>query len=317
VVVYDVQTRDEASPAAVYTAGQRLAPAQGPLVNALTVDVEDYYQVSGFENCVARADWGAYPSRIEIGTRKILELLAAASVRGTFFLLGWVAERNPRLVRAIHRAGHEIGCHSYWHRLVYQQTPAEFRADLRRARDVLQDQTGTGVVAYRAPSFSITRRSLWALDVLIEEGFVIDSSIYPTVHDRYGIPGAPPEPHRIERPAGSLWEFPPPVYRLLGYPLPVGGGGYLRLYPYRLTRRGLRSINARGQPFAVYVHPWELDPEQPRLAPGRLRAFRHYVNLHRTRSRLRKLVRDFALDTLSAALGLRADGNAATLQSAA
>ena len=315
--VQEVETQGADRDAALYEVGQRLAPVGTVPVNALTVDVEDYYQVSGFESCVDRADWDAYPSRIEIGTWRILDLLAESSVRGTFFILGWVAERHPRLVRAIQRAGHEIGCHSYWHHLVYRQTPAAFRADLRRARDVLQDVTGRGVVAYRAPSFSITRRSLWALDVLVEEGFAIDSSIYPTVHDRYGIPGAPAEPHRIDRPSGSLWEFPPPICRLLGYALPVGGGGYLRLYPYHLTRHGLRSINAQGRPFAAYVHPWELDPDQPRLAPGRMRAFRHYVNLHRTRSRLRKLLRDFTLDTLSAALGLRSEGHVATLRAAA
>jgi polysaccharide deacetylase family protein (PEP-CTERM system associated) len=235
--------------------------------------------------------------------------LADASVRGTFFILGWVAERQPALVRAIQGGGHEIACHGYWHRLIYRQTPEEFRADLRQAQDVLQDITGGPVRAYRAPSFSIIRRSLWALDILIEEGFAIDSSIYPTVHDRYGLAGAPPEPHRLVRPAGELWEFPLPIYRRLGYPLPVGGGGYLRLYPYPCTRHGLQAINAEGRPFVVYLHPWELDPEQPRLAPGRLRAFRHYVNLHRTERRLRALVRDFRFGTISDVLnGLQDQG---------
>src|SRR5262249_9650874 len=162
----------------------------------------------------------------------------------------------------------------------------EFRDDLRRARDLLENLTGAAVRAYRAPSFSITRRSLWALDILIEEGFTTDSSIYPTHHDRYGIAGTPLSPHRIRRPAVETWRFPMPVSRRLGYPLPVGGGGYFRLYPYAFTRHALRAINREGRPFVVYLHPWELDPAQPRLNPGRVRAFRHYVNLHRTEERL-------------------------------
>jgi polysaccharide deacetylase family protein (PEP-CTERM system associated) len=272
------------------------------MLNALTIDVEDYYHVSGFECCVGRARWDDFEPRVEGSTRRLLDLLDEAGVRATFFVLGWVAERRPALVRAIRAAGHEVGCHSHLHRLVYEQTPAEFRADLRRARGVLQDTLGEPVTAYRAPSFSVTARSLWALDVLAEEGVRIDSSIYPTHHDRYGIPGTPLEPHALERAAGTLWEFPPPVWRVCGYPLPAGGGGYFRLYPYALTRHALRAINAAGRPFAVYLHPWEFDPDQPRLRPGRLAAFRHYVNLHRTGGRLVRLLRDFALDTLSAAL---------------
>ncbi len=279
--------------------GQRPERSAPPTLNALTVDVEDYYHVSAFESLIGRHQWNSFDSRVVASTHRILDVLADASVRGTFFVLGYVADRHPELVRAIRAAGHEIGCHSYWHRLVYQQTPEEFRADLRRARDVLQDLTGAPVVAYRAPSFSITRRNLWALDVLIEEGFRFDSSIYPTYHDRYGIAGAPPQPHQIIRPAGSLWEFPLAIYRKFGYPLPIGGGGYFRLYPYALTRHGLRAINAAGRPFVVYIHPWELDPEQPRLKAGRLTTFRHYNNLHRTRGRLVQLLRDFSLGTLT------------------
>jgi polysaccharide deacetylase family protein (PEP-CTERM system associated) len=281
---------------------QPAAATRRPAVlNALTIDVEDYYHVSAFEGCVERSRWGEYESRVALGTHKILAALDAAGVRATFFVLGWVAEHYPDLVRAVHDAGHEIACHSYWHRLVYQQTPEEFRADLRRARGILEDITGVPVTAYRAPTFSITPRSAWALDVLIEEGFTADSSIFPTIHDRYGWPGAPAAPHRIVRPAGELREFPMPVYRRLGYPLPVGGGGYFRLYPYALTRHVLRSLNAAGRPFAAYLHPWELDPEQPRLRVSRLRALRHYVNLHRTEARLRRLLRDFAFGTLTEA----------------
>ena len=271
-------------------------------LNALTVDVEDYYHVSAFEAIAPRERWHEFESRIVGSTGRLLDLLERASVKATFFVLGWVAERHPGLVRSIQAAGHEVACHSYWHRLVYRQTPGEFRADLCQARDVLQDITGERVTAYRAPSFSITRQSLWALDILIEEGFEIDSSVYPTYHDRYGMPGAPSRPYTIRRPAGVIHEFPMAVWRKFGYPLPVGGGGYFRLYPYLLTRLGLRSLNARGTPFAAYVHPWEVDPEQPRLAPGRLRAFRHYVGLRRTEKKLARLLRDFRLGTLSAAL---------------
>jgi polysaccharide deacetylase family protein (PEP-CTERM system associated) len=278
--------------------GQRSA-----LLNALTIDVEDYYHVSGFDHCVDRKTWDAYPPRVGDSTRRVLDRLAEAGVRATFFILAWVAERQPELVRAIHAAGHEVACHSYSHRLLYEQTPEQFRADLRLARVVLEDIIGEKVAAYRAPSFSITQQSLWALDILLEEGFLIDSSIYPTHHDRYGMAGAPLEPHRIERPGGTIWEFPPPVWPLLRYPLPVGGGGYFRLYPYAVTRRGLRAINEAGRPFAVYLHPWEFDPAQPRLRPGLIRAFRHYVGLHRTENRLVRLLKDFRFGTLSASLG--------------
>jgi polysaccharide deacetylase family protein (PEP-CTERM system associated) len=271
------------------------------LLNALTVDVEDYYQVSSYEGYLSRKHWDQLESRVVGNMELLLDKLEKAGVRGTFFVLGWIAERRPEMVRAIHDAGHEIGCHSYWHRLVYRQTPADFREDLRRARDVLQEAIGEAVVAYRAPCFSITRRSLWALDILMEEGFVIDSSIFPTFHDRYGISGAPLAPHWIARPAGTIREFPLAVYRCCGYPLPIGGGGYFRLYPYVFTRHGLRTINDRGRPVAVYLHPWELDPEQPRLGLRGLNAFRHYVNLRRTLPRLDRLLADFPLGTLSEA----------------
>jgi polysaccharide deacetylase family protein (PEP-CTERM system associated) len=284
------------------TEAARPHPTDQRTLNALTIDVEDYYHVSGFERCIPRSEWGCFEPRVAITTNRILEILAEVGVRATFFVLGWVAERQRKLVRAIRAAGHEVGCHSHEHRLIYEQTPAEFRADLRRSRDVLQEILGEPVTAYRAPSFSVTARSEWALDVLVEEGFTLDSSIYPTHHDRYGLPGTPLEPHAIQRPAGVLWEFPPPVWSILGYPLPVGGGGYFRLYPYTVTRRGLRAINKAGRPFAVYLHPWEFDPDQPRLSPGWLRAFRHYVNLRRTEPRLRRLLTDFAFATMNESL---------------
>lgn len=274
-------------------------PAADSVVNALTIDVEDYYHVSGFEHCVRRSEWDNYESRVVASTHKVLRVLERAEVRATFFILGWVARRYPELVRAIQDGGHEVGCHSYWHRLIYQMTPDEFRADLCRARDVLQAITCRPVTTFRAPSFSITQRSLWALDILVEEGFLLDSSIYPTHHDRYGIPGTPLGPHRLHCAEGTLREFPPPVWNVCGYPLPIGGGGYFRLYPYELTRLGLARINAEGRPASVYLHPWELDPDQPRLAAGWARGFRHYVNLHRTEERLVRLLGDFSFTTIS------------------
>jgi polysaccharide deacetylase family protein (PEP-CTERM system associated) len=271
-------------------------------MNALTIDVEDYYHVSAFEHRLPRTQWDAMESRVVGSTERILRLLDQANVRATFFVLGWVAQRQPGLVRTIDRAGHEIGSHGHEHRLIYEQTPEEFRADLRRSRDLLGEILGRRVSAYRAPSFSIVPRSAWALDVLIAEGFDLDSSIYPVRHDRYGMPGAPLQPHRLERPCGSIWEFPPPVWRLFGWPLPVGGGGYFRLYPYAFTRLGLRAINAAGRPFAVYLHPWEFDPDQPRIRAGWLSSFRHYVGLRHTERRFVRLLRDFAFGTLSESL---------------
>jgi polysaccharide deacetylase family protein (PEP-CTERM system associated) len=271
-------------------------------LNALTIDVEDYYQVSAFDGLLSRSAWDGMESRVVASTERLLAVCDEAGVRGTYFVLGYVARRHPNLVRTIARAGHEVGCHGFWHRLVYEQTPGEFRDDVRQARDLLEQLVGGPVTCYRAPSFSVTRRSEWALDVLVEEGFLIDSSVYPTHHDRYGLPGTPPEPHPVERNGGLLWEFSPPVWRVCGYPLPVGGGGYFRLYPYVLTRRGLRAVNRAGRPFAFYLHPWEVDPGQPRLAAGWRRSFRHYVGLRRTERRLKRLLDDFAFGTLSEAL---------------
>ena len=270
--------------------------------------MEDYFHVSGFEHCVDPApDWDDFSPRVVESTQRLLDCFAEANVRGTFFILGW-GGRAASLdlgARAIRAAGHEIGCHTgYSHRLIYEQTPEEFRQDLRLGLHVLQNILGERITCLSAAEFlHHLEKSLWALDVLIEEGITLDSSIYPTHHDRYGIPDTPLHPHRIERAGGSLWEFPPPVWRCLGYPLPVGGGGYFRLFPYALTRLALKRINAEGRPFAAYLHPWEIDPEQPRLNPGLMRGFRHYVNLNRTESRLRQMLEDFDLGTLTEAAG--------------
>jgi polysaccharide deacetylase family protein (PEP-CTERM system associated) len=229
-------------------------------------------------------------------THVLLELFAEHSVRGTFFVLGWIAEHEPRLVREIVAAGHELACHGYEHRLIYQQTRVEFQADIRSAKARLEDVAGVRVEGYRAPSYSITPHSAWAIDVLIQEGFRYDSSIFPVHHDRYGMPKAQRFPHLLSTSAGELIEFPPSTVRLsaLRCNLPAAGGGYFRIYPYRVFRAAVRYINrAEGEPAMFVVHPWEIDPGQPALACGWLNHWRHHVNLSRTLPRLRQLLRDF------------------------
>lgn len=271
----------------------------GP-VNAFSVDVEDYYHVSGFAGDIDHRTWGDFESRVVANTHRVLRLLDRRQVPATFFVLGWVARRFPGLVRDIQRSGHELGSHSYWHRLVYDLTPDAFRRDLVESRAAIEEAAGERVTAYRAPSFSITKRSLWALDILAAEGFLSDSSIFPIYHDRYGMPGAEPFLHRRATSRGALWEFPPSVARVGRLNLPVSGGGYFRLYPLRLTLRSLASINRRGEPFMFYIHPWELDPDQPRLALGsRLCRARHYVNLRTTERKLDRLLGCFQFGRLS------------------
>jgi polysaccharide deacetylase family protein (PEP-CTERM system associated) len=270
------------------------------VTNALTVDVEDYFHVSAFAGDVPRHQWDMLESRVVRNTECLLDILGEAGVTGTFFVLGWVAERFPSLVRRIHSCGHEIASHSYAHELVYEQSPDEFRADLRRASRVIEDLTGTAVRGYRAPSFSVTNKSLWALDVLLEEGYTFDSSIYPVRHDRYGIPDFPRLPHRVVRPAGRILELPASTVRRFGVNLPVGGGGYFRQFPYMWTSAGIRSINEQErQPAIFYLHPWELDPDQPRINGSALSRFRHYRNLDRTEGRLRRLLSDFRFSPIA------------------
>lgn len=264
------------------------------IINALTVDVEDYYQVEAFAGVVSREEWPRWESRVERNTLTILELLARYKVRGTFFTLGWVAERHPSLVRQIAAAGHEVACHGYEHRLIYSQTPDQFRADVRRARRILEDLTGQPVTGYRAPSYSITGQSLWALDVLIEEGFSYDSSIFPIHHDRYGVPDAERFPHVIRRESGEIVEFPPSTVRLCGVNFPVSGGGYFRLLPYGIFSRGVQRLNRQEQqPAIFFIHPWEVDPAQPVVPASRLNIWRHRINLQRTLPRLERLLSDF------------------------
>ncbi len=262
----------------------------------MTVDVEDYFHVQAFASVVARADWESYPCRVERNTLRLLEIFACKQVCGTFFVLGWVAKRFPGLVQAICKAGHRVGCHGYDHRLVYQGNEMEFRSDLRRARQTVEDITGMSVRSFRAPSYSITSKTLWAFEVLAEEGFEYDSSIFPVIHDNYGIPDAPRFPHTKQLKCGrQISEFPPSTLRILGSNVPVAGGGYLRLFPYRFTAWAIHHLNeSERQPSMVYLHPWELDPEQPRISASRLSRFRHYTNLDSTEKKLRKLLDNFS-----------------------
>jgi len=277
--------------------------------NALTVDVEDYFQVSAFAAAIDRKDWESIPLRVVDNTQRLLQLFADSRVKATFFVLGWVAERVPELVREIAAEGHEVACHGYSHELVYNQRPEVFRQETIRSKSLLEDIIQVPVYGYRAASYSITHRSLWALDVLCEAGFTYDSSIFPIRHDRYGLPGSPEYPYTLESPNGqALTEFPLSTANILGYRLPVAGGGYFRLYPYRVSKFGLSQINRKGHPFIFYLHPWEIDPSQPRVAARWFSRYRHYNNLNKFETRLSRLIEDFsfgnAMDVLDG-LGLR------------
>lgn len=276
-------------------------------VNAFTVDVEDYFHVAALSSAITRDSWAMREPRVEKNVERLLGILEERGVHATFFVLGWLAERAPALVRRIADGGHEIGCHGFSHQLVYRQSPSQFREETIRAKHFLEDTVGHSVLGYRAASFSITRASLWALDVLIDLGFRYDSSIFPIHHDLYGLPGATPEPHRVSAPSGrTLAEFPMSAASFFGVQVPVSGGGYFRILPYWLTRAGLRQINERrGRPFAFYLHPWELDPRQPRIKVGAFSSFRHYTNLSRCEARLRRVLGDFAFTSMHEVLEQR------------
>ena len=261
--------------------------------NALTVDLEDYFHVSAFAGKVSLEDWDSYPSRVEENTDRLLALLAEHNCLATFFVLGWVAEKKPAVVARVAAAGHEIACHSLLHRRVFDLTPQEFREDTRRAKSVIEDVTGQRVAGYRAPSFSVVKKSLWALEILAEEGFQYDSSVFPVDHPSYGIPDAPRTPYFINTASGRILEFPMPTLTIGSMRAPIGGGAYLRLLPYRYTRWAIRHLNERESfPVCVYIHPWELDPQQPRMGGSLSARVRHYFGLHGTEGKLRKLVRD-------------------------
>jgi len=283
-----------------------LAPAsRGGIVNALTIDVEDYFQVSAMEPHVDRSDWDGMPCRVERNIDRLLEVLADHDSRATFFALGWVAERYPNTIRSIVAAGHELGSHGYGHERASQMTREQFFDDVHRAKSILEDLAGLAVIGYRAPSFSIGRDNQWAFDSLIEAGYLYSSSVYPIQHDHYGMPEAPRFAFRAR---GGLVEIPVTTMRLLGRNLPAGGGGYFRLAPYGLSRWAIRRVNEiEGQAAIFYFHPWEIDPEQPRInGVGWKTRFRHYLNLDRTEARLQRLLSDFRWDRVDSAFDLEA-----------
>jgi len=263
--------------------------------NAFTIDVEDYFQVEALSRAIPRDSWPDMEYRCERNVHRLLALLEEKKVHGTFFILGWIAERSPQLIREIAAAGHEIASHGMSHKLIYRQSREEFRSETRRSKQLLEDLIGTAVVGYRAASFSIVKSSLWALDELIDAGFRYDSSVFPVHHDNYGIPDAPLEPYQIAAPSGrTLIEFPMSVARWGALRLPVSGGGYFRIFPYWLTRSSLSRINQREQrPFVFYLHPWEIDADQPRVKAGWKSRLRHYTNLSRCEQRLRRLLSEF------------------------
>ena len=275
------------------------------VVNAMTVDVEDYFHASAYDRVVSRSSWAGRDSRVVKNTETLLESFDQAGVHATFFVLGWVAERFPQLVRDIADRGHEIASHGFHHQLIYLLTPDQFREDVRRAKATIEEAAGCTVRGYRAPSFSIVRDSLWALDVLIEEGHSYDASIFPIRHHRYGIADAPRQAHRIDTPSGSIAEVPSSTVRLGQHNMPIAGGGYFRLLPYAWTRWGMARLNDAGEPAVFYIHPWEIDVDQPRLPVGRLTALRHYGGLDRTLGRLEILCKDFSFNTVSAMLAAR------------
>lgn len=275
------------------------------MLNAFSVDVEDYFQVVSFEKAIPRDTWERLPARVEANTRRLLDLCREHAVRGTFFVLGWVAERWPRLVREIAADGHELATHGQDHRRVTTLTPAEFREDVRRSKATIEQISGQPVIGYRAPNYSIVRETLWAMEILAEEGFRYDSSIFPIRHDRYGIPDFPRRPVPVRGTNGTaLHEFPISTVRLAGVNLPFTGGGYLRHFPLAFARWGIGRVNAEGLPAILYIHPWEIDPGQPRQKVPWLTRLRHYRNLDATEDRLARLFGEFPFAPVREVLGL-------------
>ncbi|MBI5468418.1 MAG: DUF3473 domain-containing protein [Deltaproteobacteria bacterium] len=276
------------------------------MLNAMTIDVEDYFHVSNFEDCIPRGEWDFMPLRVEESTRKTLEVLSVYGVRATFFVLGWVAERLSHLIREIRAAGHEVASHGHDHRLAFDMTPEEFRADIRRSKAAIEDAIGERVYGYRATSYSFLRKNLWCLKVLAEEGFLYDSSIFPVYHDRYGIPEWDRFPSMVSEGGYTICEVPPSTIRLFGHNIPMAGGGYLRLLPVWFLERGIRSINtAEGMPAVVYIHPWEFDAEQPRIRTPFLRGFRHYNNIRNTEKKISHLLKNFSFGPVCEAIDIK------------
>jgi polysaccharide deacetylase family protein (PEP-CTERM system associated) len=261
-------------------------------MHCLSFDVEEHFQVSAFWSESRRQQWDMYESRVENNTRKLVELLAQHDTKATFFVLGWVAERHPAMVKDIASEGHEIASHGHGHELVTMQTPGQFRLDIRKAKHILEDITGKPVEGYRAPSFSITNANSWALSILAEEGYIYDSSMYSRFQ-RSGNGGASAGIYPIDTVAGKIWEIPLSTLNVFGFRLPVAGGGYFRLFPYGASRAFLRQLEMQGAQLVFYLHPWEIDPMQPRMRGSWLSQIRHYMNLGKTQMRMSKLLSDF------------------------
>jgi polysaccharide deacetylase family protein (PEP-CTERM system associated) len=287
------------------------------MINAMTFDIEEYFHAEAFAGVVRPEEWPVLESRVGAATLRLLDILEETRTVATFFVLGWVAEREPQLVRAIAGRGHEVACHGYAHQMITRLSRSQFAEDIRRAKAAVEDAAGAEVIGYRAPTFSVVRETIWSLEVLVEAGFRYDSSIFPIVHDRYGMPDAPRFPHRVAAgPVKAIAEFPPSTVTRLRWRFPVAGGGYFRLAPYAATAWALRHLNTReGQPAMVYLHPWEIDAGQPRLPLGRLARFRHAVNTGAsTEAKLRRLLHDFRFGPVRDVLvstGLIASGRAA------
>jgi polysaccharide deacetylase family protein (PEP-CTERM system associated) len=270
----------------------------GTMQHHFTVDVEEYFQVSAMEPYVQASTWDSIPSRVNASMDRLLEMLSAAEAKGTFFVLGWIAERHPDLVRRIAEAGHEVASHGWSHRRVTSLTPDEFRQEVRQSKHVLEDLTGYAVSGYRAPSFSIVPGLEWALETLVEEGYTYDSSLFPVRRSGYGYPGGKCDPHWIRLRSGSLYEVPPATIRVGGRTLPAGGGAYFRLFPYGMVRAALRQAETRSCAGTFYIHPWELDFAQPRLPVSTTTRLRHYGGLGRTVPRLQRLLSEFRFGSI-------------------
>ena len=267
-----------------------------------TVDVEEYFQVRALRSAVPREDWASRPSRVEKSVDELLECLNRYRHRGTFFVLGWIARRYPGLVRTIADAGHEIASHGFWHERVVDQNPDRLLEDVRSSKDELEDITGVRVLGYRAPSFSIVPGFEWAFDVLIEAGYRYDSSLFPVRRRSYGYPSAPRAPHFIHRPGGRLAEFPLATTKILNCSVPAAGGGYLRQFPLSVIRRAFREASERGESATFYIHPWEIDPGQPKLAVSPLNTMRHYRGLETALYRMEQLLEEFSFGTIASHL---------------
>ncbi len=279
------------------------------IVNALTVDVEDYFQVSAMAPYIARSTWDGMECRVEHNVDRLLNRFESQGARATFFTLGWIAERYPAMIRRIVAAGHELASHGYGHQRANELSRSEFDDDITRAKGILEDTSGVGVRGYRAPSFSIDKRNLWAFDALREAGYVYSSSVYPVHHDHYGMPDAPRFPYQS---VDGLMEIPISTVQAWKHNLPIGGGGYFRLLPYVASRYAIARFNRdEGRPAIFYIHPWEIDPAQPRVAGIGLKSrFRHYVSLHRTEGRLARLLADFRWDRVDRVFDVEARAGA-------